>query len=181
MRKLKYIIIVLLLPIAGLVSAQQALTLGECRKMALENNKQIAIANQDKERADLVTSAAKTNFLPNLSAGGSGIFDNSETQMNIELMGLGEIPLDLDLNQILMADISVEQPIFMGGKIISGYKMSRVGSDIANLNKALTEDEVLLETDKAYWICIQAEELRLSAQQYKETIEEFYRVIKKRL
>jgi outer membrane protein TolC len=66
----------------------------------------------------------------------------------------------------------------MGGKITSGYKMSRVGSDIAELNKALTEDEIILETDNAYWICVQARELQRSALQYKETVEEFFRVIK---
>ena len=42
----------------------QEITLEECRAMALANNKRIAIAKQDKERADLVAKAAKTNYLP---------------------------------------------------------------------------------------------------------------------
>lgn len=178
MKHIRFIITILLFSVVWSASAQQPLTLEECRKMALENNKQIAIAGHDKERADLIAGAARTNFLPNLSASGSGIFDNSDTKMNMELPGLGEIPLDLNLNRVYMADVSIEQPIYMGGKITSGYKMSRVGSEIADLNKALTEDEVLVETDKAFWLCVQARELKLSARQYKETVEEFYRVVK---
>lgn len=178
MKKFKYILATLLLFVIELAPAQQSLTLEECRRMALQNNKQMAIATHNKERAELVSGAAKTNFLPRLSAGGTGVFNNSDTKMNLQLAGLGEIPLDFDLNRIYMADVNVEQPIYMGGKITSGYKMAQAGSDIADLNKSLTEDEVLLETDKAFWLCVQARELLLSAEQYKETVEEFYRVVK---
>jgi outer membrane protein TolC len=178
MKKLKYIAISLLLFTSGMVSAQQFLTLEQCRQMALENNKRIAIAGRDKERANLIAGASRTNFLPRLSAEGLASFARSDTKTSMEIADMFTVDLDLDFNNIYKADINIEQPIYMGGKITSAYKMSRVGSDIAELNKALTEDEVLLETDNAYWVCVQARELQQSAQQYKKTVEEFYRVVK---
>lgn len=178
MKKLRYIVIAILLFNCGMASAQQSLTLEQCRQMALENNKRIAIAARDKERADLITGAARTNYLPRLSAEGSALFSHSDTRMSLQLDGLPPMDFDLNINRIYMADLNIEQPIYTGGKITSGYRMSQVGSDIAELNKALTEDEVLLETDNAYWLCVQARELQLSALQYKETVDEFYRVVK---
>lgn len=161
----------------GMASAQQTLTLEECRQMALENNKQIAIANQDKERADLVAGAARTNYFPRLTAEGMARFAKADTKMSMNIADMLRVDLDFDFNTIYMADVSVEQPVYMGGKIMSGAKMSRVGGEIAELNKALTRNEVLLETDNAYWICIQARELQQSALQYEETVEEFHRVV----
>ncbi len=178
MKKLRYIVIAILLFNCGMASAQQSLTLEQCRQMALENNKRIAIAARDKERADLITGAARTNFLPRLSAEGLASFTKSDTKMSLNVADRFDVDFVLDVSNIYKADITIEQPIDMGGNISSGYKMSRVGSDIAELNKALTEDEIILETDNAYWICVQARELQRSALQYKETIEEFFRVIK---
>ena len=177
MKKIRYIITALLLFVTTLASAQQLLTIDQCRKMALENNKRIAIAGQDKERADLIAGAARTNYLPRLSAEGSALFSHSDTKTSLQIGDLPEVGFDLNMNRIFRADINIEQPIYTGGKITSGYKMSRVGSDIAELNKALTKNEVLVETDNAYWICVQARELQKSALQYKETVEEFYRVV----
>jgi outer membrane protein TolC len=178
MKQVRYIFFVLCLFTSGMVSAQQSLSLTQCRQMALENNKQIAIAGRDKERADLITEAARTNYLPRLSAEGSALFSRSDTKMNLQIGDLPPMDFDLDINRIYMADLSIEQPLYTGGKITSGYKISQIGSDIAELNEALTEDEVLLETDNAYWTCVQAGELQRSALQYKETVEEFYRVVK---
>ncbi|MFA7493398.1 MAG: TolC family protein [Proteiniphilum sp.] len=178
MKQVRYIFFVLCLFTSGMVSAQQSLSLTQCRQMALENNKQIAIAGRDKERADLITEAARTNYLPRLSAEGSALFSRSDTKMNLQIGDLPPMDFDLDINRIYMADLSIEQPLYTGGKITSGYKISQIGSDIAELNEALTEDEVLLETDNAYWTCVQAGELQRSTLQYKETVEEFYRVVK---
>lgn len=178
MNKIKNVLAAFICFFLAIPAFGQEMTLEQCRKMALENNKRIAIAVQDKERANLIAKAAGTNFLPKFSAQGTAMFGNSDTKMSIALLeGLPDLDLDLDINKIYMAGVNLEQPIYMGGKITSAYKMSKVGSDIAELNRALTEDEVLLETDKAYWICVQARELQQSAQQYQVTVEEFYRVV----
>ncbi|MDR2037432.1 MAG: TolC family protein [Bacteroidales bacterium] len=184
----------------------QEITLKQCREMALENNKQMAIADQNIEKASLTVKAYRTNYLPKLSAQGIGYYSSSSNDMKLKLGEItlfdpnslgGIIPpqympiisqfsvLDLpDMNFKLktsntyFAGASLEQPIYMGGKINSAYRMSKIGNDIAGLNRRLTQSEIILETDKAYWTCVQTRELHKSAMKYKEVVEEFYRVVK---
>lgn len=178
MNKIRYILTAVLCCLIAIPTSGQEMTLEQCRTMALKNNKRIVIAKQDKERANLIAGATRTNFLPKFTTQGAAMFGNSKTDMSIALLeGMPNFDLNLNIKKIYMAGINLEQPIYMGGKITSAYKMSKVGNEIAELNRALTEDEILLETDQAYWMCIQAKELKQSAQQYKITVEEFYRVV----
>jgi outer membrane protein TolC len=174
--------------------------------MALQNNKQIAIADHNREKALLTAQAYRTNYLPKLSAQGLGYYSSLNNNMRLKLknitlfnpndlsaiippqylpiisqfatIDLPDINFKLKLNNTYFVGASLEQPVYMGGKIKSAYKMSKIGSDVAGLSRQLTEDEIILETDKAYWTCVQAQELHQSALKYKEVIEEFYRVVK---
>lgn len=76
------------------------------------------------------------------------------------------------LGNIFTAGVSLTQPIYMGGKIATGYKMSKLGVKMAETNVRLTEAEVLLNTDQAYVLCIQAKELGEVAKSYKALLLE---------
>ena len=73
--------------------------------------------------------------------------------------------------------MSIEQPVYMGGKVHSAYRMARIGDELAALNVCLTEEEVIVETDRAYWTYVQTLELRKSAGAYKAVVEEFLRTV----
>lgn len=60
------------------------------------------------------------------------------------------------------------QPVFMGGKIVAGYKMSQLGRDVARLNIQLQEDEVVLQTATAN--VIRAKELHKVQLQYNDLL-----------
>jgi outer membrane protein TolC len=183
----------------------QEMTLEQCRKKAIENNKKISIAYKNKEKADLTVKSTFTNFLPKLSASGIAYYTSSKSDLALKLgsmqifdpnlvssivpsqyypiieglsvISLPDMNFRLNLNNTYLAGINLEQPIYMGGKIRAGYKMSKIGDEIADLNIKLTESEVIVETDKAYWTYVQTLELQKSAKTYKETVEEFYRVV----
>ncbi|MBP6423708.1 MAG: TolC family protein, partial [Tidjanibacter sp.] len=87
------------------------------------------------------------------------------------------LSLKLDLNNPYLAGVSIEQPVYMGGKIHSAYRMARIGDELAALNVCLTEEEVIVETDRAYWTYVQTLELRKSAGAYKAVVEEFLRTV----
>lgn len=71
------------------------------------------------------------------------------------------------------------QPVFMGGKIVAGYKMSQFGRDIARLNIQLQEDEVVLQTATAYANVIRAKELHKVQLQYNDLLEELLQTVRK--
>lgn len=63
--------------------AQKQLSLEECRQLALDNNKSLKIAEENVRAAQSLSKAAFTQFLPNISAYGSYLYN----QKNISLLG----------------------------------------------------------------------------------------------
>ena len=59
----------------------QTLSLDSCRSMALSNNKQLLISQQEIEKAGYTHKAAKTNYLPKLSATGAYVRNSRETHL----------------------------------------------------------------------------------------------------
>lgn len=64
-----WLLAVFLLPIAP-AFAQQALTLEECRAMALEHNKKIRMAQEDAQIATLQKKTANANYFPKITLNG---------------------------------------------------------------------------------------------------------------
>lgn len=76
------------------------------------------------------------------------------------------------VKNVFMGGISIMEPIYSGGKISTAYKMSKLGVQMANENIRLTEEEVIVKTDEAYYMVIRAKELGKVAQSYKALLEE---------
>lgn len=192
--------IVLLVPAA--VYGQE-LDLYKCREMALQNNKQGAIAQQQWRQAGYTANSYRANFLPKFTGEGMYLFSGNKLKETTPEMYLptlvpdpstgqlvpntaGTAPdgtvlfkeyalvpslsLELQLNNTYMAGVSVEQPLYMGGKIRAAYRMSRIGEEIARINRRLTDTEVLVKTDEAYWQLVKGRELLLSARKYREVV-----------
>lgn len=70
------------------------------------------------------------------------------------------------VGNILQAGVSVEQPLYMGGKIRAGYAMSKLAHDMAMQNELLTESQVIVSTEEAYALLVRATEMRSVALQY---------------
>lgn len=70
------------------------------------------------------------------------------------------------VGNIIMAGVSVEQPIYMGGKISTGYKMSKLARDMAVENERLTEAQVIVATEEAYALLVRATEMHAVAVLY---------------
>ena len=192
--------------------AQDTLTLARCREMALENNKQMAIAEQNQEKASALVKAYRANFLPKISATGLAYYTGMDNDLQIPVGDVqlfdptsldGSIPpamqpiyeqllpvlnqfstvsippigLHVDLNNTYSAGVKAEQPVFMGGKNVSAYKMAKTGRELAELNRHLAEAEVIVQTDEAYWLYARACEMRKSAESYREVVAELQRVV----
>lgn len=183
------------------VAAQQPLTLEECRSMALQNNKQIAVAAQQQEKAAYGVKAYRANFLPKLSATGNYLLTTASLEREIPsfylptyvpdgsgqlvpniLTSVDGVPifkeyaffpgmeLNLRLNGTYLTGLRLEQPIYMGGKITSAYRMAQLGEEMARLNRQKSEAEVILQADEAYWSYVRVLELKKVAESYKEML-----------
>ena len=56
-----------------------------------------------------------------------------------------------DLHNIWAGTVVVEQPVFVGGKIIYSNQMARLAEQLAQSKYEMTESDILLDVDQAYW------------------------------
>ncbi len=191
---MKRLIAILYLPFCTLLlQAQEALTLKECRDLALQHNKEMAAAVKQTESARYTAKSYWGNFFPNITASGTGLYTDIDGRYSIPGGNLPTFQLDatsgqplptggfayfpgIDLNLnvdwAFMAGIHVEQPIYMGGKISAAYRMAKLGSQMARMNETLTATEVILKTDQAYVMVIKAKEMKVVADKYHAVLSE---------
>jgi outer membrane protein TolC len=174
--------------------AQETLSLQESRKLALEYNQRIKIADELISESQSNVKFAFTHFLPNLSAEGNynylhDIDDISfagfflPTANSIDEARLGNYSgdsdvyfpgLEMEMGNIdyYTANLVVSQPIYAGGKVRSNYNMARLGSDLSLFNRKLEASEVILETDEAYWNLVSVNERVKVAEKYVEMLNQ---------
>lgn len=70
------------------------------------------------------------------------------------------------VGNVVQAGITLEQPLYMGGKIRAGYAMSKLARDMALQNQRLTDAQVIVSTEEAYALLVRATELSAVAMQY---------------
>lgn len=190
-------------------SAQQKLSIQECRDRAIANNLQQTIAQMQSEQAAYTLKSMEANFLPKFSLSGLMFFSDAEFSKTISggylptyvpdeagnmipnILTAGadglpifnmyaympDIPISLELNSGFMGSLKLEQPIYMGGKIQTAYKMANVATEMASLNENLTREEIIVQADEAYITCVKTHQMVASLQQYKAAVEELYRVV----
>ena len=189
----RFIFNLLLLFALSAGAQDEVLSLQQCRELALENNKEMAVAVKKTKSAHFTMKSYRGNFFPNINVNGMGMYSNVDGTLGIPI---GDIPLSLpilpgirlehtfhlpDLNldykakTFFTAGVSLEQPIYMGGKIMSAFKMSKLGKEMAQLNEHLTASEVILATDNAYALLVKAKEMKKVAESYHAVLQELMR------
>lgn len=76
-----YLLAAAWLAISSSLAAQQVFSLEQCRRMALENNKQMGIMSQKLLQATEERKAAFTKNLPSISASGAYLYNSRETSL----------------------------------------------------------------------------------------------------
>lgn len=168
-------------------TAQDSLTIEQCRKMAVEHNRQLASARVQRQKTDFDLLAMKANFLPKLDF---NAFDLANTMsgslalkssmlpvfdMASQIAGMAEFPamtVDYSMHNLFGASLMLTQPIYMGGKITAGYNMTKIGQRIADENIRLTESEVRVKVDEAYAMAVKAREMVDVAKSYETLLQE---------
>lgn len=173
-------------------TATEQLTLEQCREMALKYNKELAASEQQARYALFTKRSTRALFFPNFSLTGTGLYSNlngsfgiaggnlptflpDATGQPLPNGGFAYFPgveMDYKVGMVYMGGITVEQPIYMGGKIRAAYRMARHGELMAKANRNLTATEVILKTDEAYSLLVKAQEMQEVARSYHALLQE---------
>lgn len=153
-----------------LTQAQTVYTLEDCRKLSTTHNKEILIAGENVKATKYLQKAAKTQYLPNLSANGAYFWN----QKNLSLLSsdaylpvyalsttglaptysyayMPKSAFEYDIHNIYAGAVTLTQPIFMGGKILQLNKIAKYNNKIAEAKLNGQTSDVILETDEDYW------------------------------
>ena len=74
--------------------------------------------------------------------------------------------IDFRARNTFYGGISVEQPLYMGGKITAGYRLGQAGERMARLGQTLAREEVIVQVHEAYQLMVKAKELHGVALKY---------------
>jgi len=148
-------------------TAQGTYTLDQLKQLAVENNYNLRSARNAIQQSKEVQSEAWTKFFPQVSALGLG-FQNNKPMIDIDIelpdviasmIPEGLIPANISLmKKGVYGSVSAIQPVFMGGQIINGNKLAKVGVEASELQLEASEDQVELTTEQYYWQMVSLKE-----------------------
>ena len=151
----------------------QTYTLEQIKDSALQNNIAVRSARYDIEAAQQQRKEAFTKYFPNIS--GKGFWFNAnkgmaQTTINpadfispelqstlgtlfpAEMLGALVSPIDISmLKNGTVGSLMAVQPVFVGGQIINGNKLAKVGEDVSRLQLQLSEQEVEKTAEQYFW------------------------------
>lgn len=122
------------------------LSLQECKKLALQTDEDIRIAQNHIEQAALDRGVAKSAYFPKLDGMGTAMYLTPDPSMN-DMM-------DIQMKGLYMAGFSLTQPIYTGGKIYNANKLAKVGQEVANEQLEMTRMDVIANAEKSYWMYV---------------------------
>lgn len=143
--KIKYFFLTLGLLSVSLTNALD-LSLAECREMALKNDEDLAIAQNRLTQADLDKGIAKSAFFPKIDINGGAFYLTPNASMGATM--------DIQMRGVYMAGISLTQPIYTGGKIITGNKLAKIGREVSEYQLDATRMDIIAEAEKSYWMYV---------------------------
>ena len=152
----------------GSAAAQQTYTLDQLKQLAVENNYNLRSARNAIQQSKEQKSEAFTKYFPTVSATGAAIsFDKYLIDIDLELpaqlanlLPAGvQLPTSISMwKSGVFGSVSAIQPVFMGGQIINGNKLAKVGVEASEINLEVSEDQVELTTEQFYWQVVSIKE-----------------------
>ena len=182
MNNLRHILVTLTFLIVAFANAQ-VLTLDSCLSLAKKNNLQIENAELEIQKARQVRYQALTKYFPNISAqafafhalhplieiGAQDIINgvsNDDVRSNLNQL-YQDYGTDANLDKMfgffpygVTAGATAIQPVFMGGQIVNGNRLAKLGVEAAELQAKITERDILEEVEQTYLLILGLEAKR---------------------
>ena len=194
------ILSVIMLFASVLSYSQEVFTLEQCRQLAINNNKELKISSTKIKIAGEEYNAARTKYFPQISANGVYMRNQKDVELVdyddfaalSSLMPLLEpllmqnpemVPVlnsavndlksatHLDVKNLWVGNISLVQPIFMGGKIVSYNRIAGYAKELAESMNDMQLEEVICKTDEAYWQVVSLGSKKTLADNYVEILK----------
>lgn len=158
----------------------------------LNNDQKSLLSNIGTNAVGMVNPSQLTDFLTQLVQ--KGLISPSEAQQFGQMAqgvtqqlsaygnALGENIKDAfrtDTRSIIVGSVVVNQPVFMGGAITAANRMADITEQMAGIEIDASEQNVLYEIDKAYWLVVSLRQKQRLAESYLKLIQKLDDDVKK--
>lgn len=169
----KVILFFMLLCAISPQAQERVLSLSECRDLAVRNNKELSISKEKINLASQEKKAAFTKYFPQVSVNGAYMWNQKDlnlldmgalsSSLSSSLGGLAQLPAlqnafatindiqHLDIQNVWIGNVSLVQPVFMGGKIVNYNQIASYAKELAESMNDLQLQELIYKTDETYW------------------------------
>lgn len=180
-------------------TAQQLLSLEQCRRLAIENNKALKIATEQERIAYYNKKDALTKFFPEIQFVGGYMHNQKNLHLFSKLPSsiplpepvplpdpigtISSIPIpdnirdgiwklgEVDIKNIWAGGFTLTQPLFMGGKIVAYNDLRSYAEELAKTMKETQMTDVIVEVDNAYWQVVSVANKKKLADAYVQLLQ----------
>ena len=153
--------------------SQEILSVEQIRQLSVERNILMRAANNSFLQAEEQRKETFTNYFPQISATGIGFRSDKDmlkakintadvlSSQTLQLLSsvlpadvLSQIPSSFETGMVdkgMIAGVTAVQPVFMGGQIVNGNKLAKVGVEVSRLQKRRAQYEVVRTAENYYW------------------------------
>ena len=136
-------LVLALLTIASTGTASDSLSMEDCIALAKENNLSLAQSAAALERAEAGILDAYSSYYPSINVSGS--YRNQEGSQG-------------EREGRYSTSLSLQYPLFRGGYIRAGTRIARADVEVAEANHYLTENEVIVAVQEAFFRILQKQD-----------------------
>ena len=170
---------ILLFPLVLAASPQGdtlTITLESAQQVALRENPQLQSAEKDIQKSESQITQARGNLLPTISA-----FTNYNHSFELPVITI-EFPdpltgqtqkteLAMGTKENITSGLRLQQPLFMGGTIFSGYQIAQHGNTLSRNQAQITKQQILLQVRQAYYNALFTRDLIEVAQEALRAVQ----------
>lgn len=162
-------------------SAQQKVTLEECRQMALRQSTGIGKAEEVLHAAEAKQRETMDLYLPQVFTGAGAVHSSKNIQPVDYDRILGRLSWLVpdwvrnrtvaDISSVKSVGAVAIQPLFMGGKILNANKMAKEAVELRKQQVRISERQAVEEVEDAYWLVVGLEHKVHLAEVYSDMLE----------
>lgn len=177
---------------ATLSAAQtvETLSLQQCLDEARSHNRSLTNAALDVKGSELQKKEAYTKYFPQISATalafkafddmlkGEGTIPQEVAALGTDFAQFAGMPYSYSmLDRGYYAGISLVQPVFAGGKIVTSNKMASTQTEMLRLYQSMNEKEVLQKVTETYWQIVMVKNNLSTIEAAEKQVEEIKRQV----
>ena len=135
-------------------------------------NKQFQVLSEDKFLPIYKFDPVSMSLKPDLfTIGGQPVVMEDGNPLFNNYAFLPKDQLKMGAKNIYLLNLGMMQPLFLGGKLQSMYRVAKINEDMTEQSHLLEVSEVILKLDESFWRVVSVQEKVKVAQDYKKLID----------